>query len=286
MKKKVSDRVIDSLIYIILTAISVVMLYPLLYVALCSITDANTVMSSNSILIIPKKITWDTYKIVFRSPNIFAGYKNTVIYTVMGSIMSVALTMLAGYVLSRKWLYGRKLFTAIVMIPMFITGGTIPTYLIFKNLNLLNTRWAILLTGSILVYNVIITRTFIADIPDALEEAAKIDGANDLVIFSKIIIPLSKSVIAVNFLYYAVGRWNEWYSSLLYIKDRNLYPLQMFLREILVQSQMSDMGGMQQQMAQNVKYATIMVAVIPILAVYPFVQKYFVKGVMIGAVKG
>lgn len=286
MKRKISDLIPDIIIYAVLTMIAICTAYPLIYIALCSVTDVNTVMSSSSLIIIPKQISWGAYEAVFKSPNILGGYKNTIIYTAAGTIMSVALTLMAGYVLSRKWLYGRGLFTAIVVIPMFVTGGMIPTYLLIKGLHLLNTRWAVLLTGTIVVYNVIITRTFLAGIPDALEEAAKIDGANDLYIFFCIFIPLSKPVIAVNCLYYAVGRWNEWFSSLLYIKNRELYPLQMFLREILVQSQMSDMGSIQQQMAQNAKYATIIVAVLPILVLYPFVQKYFVQGVMIGAIKG
>ena len=285
MKKFVS-KIPDIILYAFLILISACMLYPMLYIAVCSISDVNTVMSNSSIIIIPKEISWGAYEVVFRTPNILVGYKNTLIYTVVGTLMSVTLTMMAGYVLSRKWLYGRAFFMTIVAIPMFITGGMIPTYLLIKGLNLLNTRFAVLFTGTITVYNVIITRTFIEGIPNALEESAKIDGANDIQIFAKIFVPLSKSVIAVNCLFYAVGRWNEWFSSLLYIKDRSLYPLQMFLREILVQNQMSDMGSIQQQMAQNAKYATIIVSVLPILVVYPFAQKYFVQGVMIGAVKG
>ncbi len=286
MKKTASDIIIDIIVYTLLALTAIVTAYPMIYILLCSVSDVNTVMSSNSILIIPKKLDWAAYEAVFKSPNILVGYKNTIIYTVVGTVMSVFLTLLAGYVLSRKWLYGRGFFTAVATIPMFITGGMIPTYLLIKNLHLLNSRWAVLLSGTIAVYNIIITRTFMAGIPDALEEAAHVDGANDLYIFARIFLPLSKPVIAVNALYYAVGRWNEWFSAMIYIKDRSLYPLQMFLREILIQTQMSDMGAMKQQMAQNAKYATIIVSIVPILLVYPFVQKYFVKGVMVGAIKG
>lgn len=221
--------------------------------------------------------------------NVLVGYRNTLFYVIFGTTLSVFLTVMAAYVLSRKWLYGRGFFTIIVTVPMFITGGVIPTYLVMNMLGLIDTVWAVIASGLITTYNIIITRTFVEGIPDALEEAARIDGANDLIILFSLFLPLLKPVIAVDILYYAVARWNEWYKPMLYLRDRSLWPLQLFLREILVQGEMNDMGGMssaQVSLAENIKYATIIVSTLPILIIYPFLQKYFVQGVMIGSVKG
>ncbi len=286
-KKSVTDLIISGLLYIIMTAICIITLYPMVYIVLASFSDAMKVASSDSLLIIPDGIYLEAYKYVFKSPNIMLGYRNTIFYVITSTSLGVLLTIISGYVLSRKWLLGKNFLMTFVMITMFFSGGMIPTYLVVKWTGLLNSPLSVIIPGVVSVYNVIITKTFISEIPDALEEAAKIDGANDIGILFKIFVPVSLPVIAVNILYYAVAQWNGWYNAMLYIRNRELYPLQMFLREILINNEMNEMGGvMTSELAQNVKYATIIVSILPILTVYPFLQKYFVQGIMIGSVKG
>ena len=216
--------------------------------------------------------------------------RNTVIYTVVGTIISVALTSCAAYPLSRKDFCGRNTFMGIFAFTMFFSGGMIPTYLIIKSLKLLDTIWAIVLPCAVSTYNVIIMRTFFStNIPDEMVESASIDGYNDILIFAKIVLPLSKPIIAVMLLFYGVAQWNSWFPALLYLKNRELYPLQLILREILIQSDVGKMAGGSadvQIIGDGLKYATMVVATLPIICLYPFLQKYFVKGVMIGAIKG
>lgn len=284
MKAKKFDLV-NFVIGIILILLSLLCLYPIAYVLYKSILSAVPLSTATFF----QKISFDAYMQVFKNPNIFIGYRNTLFYVIFGTALSVMLTVMASYVLSRKWLLGRGFFTLIVTVPMFVTGGIIPTYLVMNKLGLIDTVWAVIFSGTITTYNIIITRTFVQGIPDALEEAARIDGANDIIILFSLFMPLLKPIIAVDVLYYAVARWNEWYKPMLFLRDRALYPLQLFLREILVQGEMNDMGGMssaQVSLAENIKYATIIISTLPILLIYPFLQKYFVQGVMIGSVKG
>ena len=214
----------------------------------------------------------------------------SILYTVLGTCISVALTACAAYPLSRKDFYGRNLFMGLFVFTMFFTGGMIPTFLIVQRLNLLNTIWAMVLPTAVSTYNLIIMRTFFeSTIPFELVESASLDGCNDIVIFFRIVLPLSGPILAVMVLFYGVGLWNSWFPALLYLKDRAMYPLQMVLREVLIQSDISNMAGSSgdvEIIGDGLKYATMVVATLPIMCLYPFLQKYFVKGVMIGAVKG
>lgn len=284
MKQKKFD-IINFILGIILILLSLLCLYPMLYVMYRSVF-AGVPLSTAGFF---EQLSFEAYKSVLSNRNVLIGYRNTLFYVIFGTTLSVILTVMAAYVLSRKWLYGRGFFITLVTIPMFISGGVIPTYLVMNMIGFIDTVWAVIASGLITTYNIIITRTFVEGIPDALEEAARIDGANDLIILFWLFIPLLKPVIAVDILYYAVARWNEWYKPMLYLRDRALFPLQLFLREILVQGEMNDMGGIssaQVSLAENIKYATIIVSTLPILVIYPFLQKYFVQGVMIGSVKG
>ena len=284
MKQKKFD-VVNILLTIMLTLLSAACLYPILYVAYRSLFSGIPMAQTDFFA----SLSLDAYRSVFQNKNIFIGYRNTIFYVGFGTLAGVLLTVMAGYVLAQKWLLGRGFFMWVVSLPMFISGGIIPTYLVMNELGLIDTVWAIIFSGLITTYNVIITRTFVEGIPNALGEAARIDGANDIIILFWLFIPMLKPVIAVDILYYAVTRWNEWYKPMLYLRNRELFPLQLLLREILVQGEMNNMGGIssaQVAMAENIKYAAIIVSTLPILIIYPFLQKYFVQGVMIGAVKG
>jgi putative aldouronate transport system permease protein len=247
-------------------------------------------MQHQGILLWPQGFSLDAYKAVIQKPEILTGYANTIFYVVVGTSLNVMMTAFMAYGLSRSYLRYTKPIMLMVMVTMFFYGGMIPSYLLVRNLGLLNTRWAILLPTMISTYNLIVMKTSFMSIPISLEEAARIDGASDIKIFFSVIMPLSKSIFAVMILFYGVEIWNSWFNAMLYLKDRDMYPLQLFLREILVQNETSDMmggSGMENQakIQETVKYATVVVATIPILCIYPMIQKHFVTGVMIGAVK-
>ena len=241
----------------------------------------------------PVDLSLEGYNAVLKYKNVWTGYRNTIFYTVVGTIINIVITMFCAYPLARKNLRGRKWITVLFTFTMLFSGGMIPNYILMKNLKLLNTAWAMLLPGALSVYNMIVARTFIqSNISEELLEATKIDGCNDIQFFYKLLLPLSKSILAVLALWYAVGHWNAYFNAFLYLSDKNLYPLQIFLKEILVQSQieasMIEAGDAVQ--VQNtylvLKYAMIVVATVPLFSFYPFAQKYFVKGVMVGSVKG
>ena len=279
-----------------LTIFFIVILYPLLYVLSASISDPLYV-SSGEMWLLPKGITFEGYKRVLNNGDIWMGYGNTIIYTLTGTFISLAATIPSAYALSRKDLRGRNIIMALFLFTMFFSGGLVPLYLVVKNLNMLNTVWSVLLPAACSVWNIVITRTFfISTIPKGLEEAAQIDGCNNFKLFFKIIIPLSMPIVAVMALFYAVGRWISYFNEIIFLKDRNLFPLQVFLREILIINQMNDSNMItsisaeslaeQARISEIVKYSVMIVATLPILCVYPFLQKYFVKGVMIGSIKG
>jgi putative aldouronate transport system permease protein len=239
------------------------------------------------------------YKTILQNNSIWRGYLNTIYYTVLGTSINLIVTLPAAYALSRPDFYGHKTFTTFMLITMFVSGGLIPSYLLVKNLHMLNTVWALVLPGAVSVYNIVVTRTFFqTTIPREMEEAAIIDGCSDFKLFFKIILPLSTPIIAVMALFYGVGHWNSYFSALIYLSDKSMYPLQMVLREILVLNDMSSTptGGMtaemaelmysKQQLAAIIKYGVMIVSTLPIIVVYPFLQKYFVKGMMVGSVKG
>lgn len=287
--KTVGDKVFDAIVILVLLLVTVVILLPFLHIISGSFSNPMSLLKGE-VVFLPKNFTLDMYEKVFKSQDIWTGYLNTIIYTVLGTFISVFLSCCAAYPLSRKDFFGKNVFMGIFAFTMFFSGGMIPTYLIVKDLNMLNTVWAIVLPSAISTYNMIIMRTFFSTtIPDEMVESASMDGYNDLQIFAKIVLPLSMPIIAVMVLFYGVGHWNSWFSALLYLRDRSYYPLQMVLREILIRSDVANMvsgTADAEVIGDGLKYATMVVATIPIMCLYPFLQKYFVQGVMIGAIKG
>lgn len=285
------DRMLEALFYAVLAAFMVLCLYPVYFVILASVTDAVYV-NSGELLVWPKGFHLNGYKFVLSDARIGSGYLNTVLYTVCGTLLGLSASLSAGYALSRRDLPGRGLVMGAMVFTMYFSGGLIPTYLVVKSLGLTNTRWVMIILGSVSVYNIILIRTFFANtIPGELQDAAFIDGCSNLRFFFRIALPLSSAIIAVIALYLAVGYWNAYFNALIYITDRSKSPLQIFLREILMAQESNDIGdgelaGEYKRMVQVVKYAVIVVATLPIVCLYPFLQKYFVKGVMIGSVKG
>ena len=264
-------------------------LYPFLFILAASFSSPLFI-SQGKVGIFPLGFTTIAYRMVFEYPMIWRAYFNTVFYTVFGTAINILLTVFAAYPLSRKNFLGRKFFSLMVFIPIIFTSGIIPSFLVVNGLGLRNSVWAMVLPGAIMSFNVIIMRTFFEEIPSALEESARIDGATHSVILRRIILPLSIPSIATIGLFYAVGHWNSFFSALLYLRDPEMHPIQIVLRNIVIMNQtemvMQSVESDRAQIGETIKYATIMVATLPILAVYPFIQKYFVKGVMLGSVKG
>lgn len=292
-RRSKEDKIFD-LINIFLVAIMVILVvYPLYFIVIASISNPNLIYEGK-VWLLPKDITFEGYQRIFSDSKIWVGYKNSIIYTFIGTLVNVSCTLMAAYALSRRDLYGRNLIMFLFLFTMFFSGGLIPTYLVVKNLGLLNTMWALILPKAVAVWNVIVARTFFqTSIPNELLEAAKIDGCSDAKFFWKIVLPLSKPIVAVMVLFYAVGHWNSYFDALIYLNNEDLYPLQLILRNILIQNEastqmMSDIDSLaaKQRVSELIKYGVIIVASIPLLILYPFVQKYFVKGVMIGGIKG
>lgn len=287
------DRIFYVISGILLTALLLLVAYPLIYVLSSSFSSGNAV-SSGKVVLLPVSPTLDGYKAVFRNHDIPRAYLNTVIYTVAGTALNIFMVITCGFVMSRKELKGRKTFMFLFTFTMYFGGGMIPAYLLIRDLSLLNSPWVMIIPGALSVYNMIVARTFIqSNIPEELFEASSIDGCSYLKFFARIVVPLSKAVIAVIALFSSVGHWNAYFDALIYLNDRTLYPLQLILREILVLNQIDAAMILDPQyqealvnMADTLKYALIVVATVPILCVYPFIQKYFVKGVMIGSIKG
>lgn len=293
IRESLDNRIFDGVVTILLTICGLAALYPLLFVVVASISDPVRV-NSGDVWLYPVGFQLDGYLQVFRNKWIFVGYRNSLIYTILGTFLNVLVTIMAGYALSRKDLHGRKIFSWFIAIPMWFGGGLIPTYIVVNSLHLINTPVVLLVLGLVSSFNIIICRTFLSSLPYELQESAKMDGCSDFGILWKIVMPLSKPIIAVLCLYYAVGHWNDYFSAMIYVSDKNLQTLQVFLREILLLNQNIDLETIEDpavvalklQMAQVMKYSLIVVASVPLLIAYPFVQKFFVKGVMIGSVKG
>lgn len=290
-KESRGSRIFSVLNYLLLAVIGVVCLYPFLYVVFASFSDPNQFIRHNfTILWMPTGFSTEAYKHVFTG-DLGRGYLNTLFYVVAGTAISMFFTFLGAYVLSRKGYLLKKPLTVAIMFTMYFNGGMIPFYLWINQLGMIDTRWAILLPTALNTYNMIVMRTAFASVPESLIEAAKLDGANDFTCLFRIIIPLSRATVAVVLLFYAVARWNEWLPATMFLRSRELYPLQILLREILLTSSADAIvstGGESTNvtaLAEIIKYATIVVSTLPILVVYPFVQKYFVSGVMIGGVK-
>lgn len=288
--RTIGEKVFDCFNVLLMIFLSIITIYPLYYVLMASLSDPEAVMSSSGLLLYPQSFDTTSYKLILQYPLIFTSYGNTILYTVVGTAINVTMTVLGGYALSRKNVPGTTAVMMLITFTMFFSGGLIPRYLLVQSLNLLDTMWAVLLPTAITTTNLIIMRTSFGSIPDSLEEAAKIDGANDFQILIKIMLPMAMATIAVLTLFYAVGHWNEFFNSMIYLKTRKKFPLQVILREILIsdstENLTTDMAGDKSMISQVIKYSTIIVSTVPILVVYPFLQRYFTKGVMIGAIKG
>jgi len=274
----------------ILLVVVVVTLYPFLHMLAVSLSSDVHVMK-NTVSFWPKGFNLNMYKLVLGDSQIWVAYKNTLIYTVLGTLISLVVTSTGAYALSRSDMALRKSFTLLIVVTMFFSGGMIPTFLVVRSLDMVDTVWGMVLPGAVSTWNLILMRTFFSGIPKELEESGRIDGLNDIGIFIRIIVPLSKASFATIALFYAVGMWNNFIYPLLYLRSPDLFPLQVLLRNLVLAGSASSgdvtsIGGDNMVIEESLKYATIMVSTLPILIVYPFVQKYFVKGAMIGAVKG
>ncbi|MFD0715785.1 carbohydrate ABC transporter permease [Paenibacillus sp. GCM10027626] len=289
-KPSVGERLFDGFNLIFLAVCSFVFLYPIWYVIVSSFSDAHAI-AAGQVTFWPVEFNLKAYKLVFSDSMVLDAYGNTLIYVLGGTAINLLLTTLGAYPLSRPGLGGKRFFMAFIVFTMFFSGGLIPGYLNIRDLGLYDTVWALLLPGAVSAFNLIVMRTFFqSTIPESLVESGKIDGANDFRILWSLVLPLSLPVMAVMTLFYAVSHWNSWFTAMIYLQDRSLYPLQLILREILIQSTAQNLTtnvaqDELSQVSEAIKYATIVVATVPILVVYPFLQKYFVKGVMIGAVK-
>ena len=290
IKYKAGYYIFDIVNYFFLFMVGFITLYPMWYILIVSISS-DYYISRSLVNVWPRGFTIGAYNLVFKNWDLWRSYLNTIIYTGVGTLFNMVFTCLCAYPLSRSDFYGRRFFNFFVIFTMFVSGGMIPTYLVIYNLKMLNTIWAMVLPGAVSTFNMIIMRTFFTGIPVSLTESAYLDGANDLRILRSIILPLSKPILATLTLFYSVGHWNSFMPALLYLRSKAKYPVQLILRDIVVQgnvdSQMSwDLVGNTVLSAINFKYAVIIITIIPILCVYPFIQRHFVKGVMIGAVKG
>ena len=291
-KIKAGDRAFDIINTLLLVLIFVIILYPMYYVLIASFSNPDKVLTGK-IFLLPKGFQLESYKTVFSNSEVMNGYLHTILYATVGTLINLFVTLTAGYALSREDLRGRKPITLFFIFTMFFSGGTVPTYMLVKNLGLLNTFWAMVLPNAMSVWNLILCRNFFeGNIPKELLEVSKIDGCRNDYVFLKIVLPLSKALIAVMVLFYAEGHWNSYMQPLLYLSDRSRYPLQLVLKNILISSQpdaslagMTDRAELYKQ-TEMLKYALVVVSSVPMIALYPFVQKYFVQGVMVGSVKG
>lgn len=291
--RSIGDRIFDVINYVLLTLVMLIVLYPLLFVLSASVSNPETVLRGEMWLI-PKQINFDAYAKIFQNKDILLGYGNTILYTLLGTAINLIMTICAAYPLARKDFLGRGLITGMIVFTMFFGGGLIPTYLLIKNLNMLDTLWVMVIPNAVAVWNIIIMRTFFQQsIPGEIQEAAMIDGCSHMQALLRIVLPLSMPIIAVMVLFYAVGHWNSYFNALIYLSSKDKFPLQLILREILIQSDSGDMIKLTSESAvkmkmsvEGLKYAVLVVANLPMLVLYPFLQRYFVKGIMIGALKG
>lgn len=291
VKDSFSRKIFVLINTLFLIGLAIVELYPVLYVIFASFSDGNLLMAEGGVLLHPLGFNIDAYMRVFENTKIWRGYWNTFLIVSMTLILNMILTSFAAYFLSRKYVYTRSFVMVFIIFTMYFSGGLVPYYLTIKQYGLGNTLWSLILPSAISAYNLIILRTGFASVPESLEESARIDGAGHFTILFRIIMPLSKATLAVIFLYYLVGHWNSWFNASIFLQDAKLYPLQLILRNILIQNDTSSMTegaslDQVQAVGEAVKYAIIVVATLPVMCIYPFLQKYFAKGAMIGAVKG
>lgn len=292
IKQSPADKAFGAVVAAIVAFAVFITLYPLLFVLSASISNPMEVFQGN-VWLLPKGINFEAYKQVFSNQKIWSGYRNTIFYTCLGTLIAISLSISAAYPLARRKLYGKKFFMTYFMITMFFNGGMVPTYLIVQKLGLYNTVWAVILVNMVTVYNIIVAKTFIqSTIPEELYEAAEIDGCGDIRVFFKLVLPLSAPIIAVLTLFYGVAYWNNYFNGLIYVGSSDRYPLQLILRDILLSNATSEMADAMEtdinklMVSESLKYAVVVVSSVPMLVLYPFLQKFFVKGVMIGSVKG
>ena len=286
------DIVFDGLIYLFMLLFFIIVAYPILYVLALSFSSREAVLN-NEVYIIPVGFNFDNYKLVLKHEFLPKAFLNSVFYTVFGTLYSMILTILGAYALSRKNYFCRDFIMFLIAFTMMFGGGMIPSYMLIKNLGLLNTRLALIIPFAVSQYNLIVMRTYMQQIPSAIEESAKLDGANDFVILFRIFVPMSKPVIATITLFYAAGQWNDFFSGLIYLDDKNKFPLQLVIRDLLITQNDATLNqglaaqqGMPSLTPGGFRAAIVVVTVLPLLVVYPFIQKYFVKGVMLGSIKG
>ena len=294
IKDSTGDKIFFIFNYIFLAFLAVITLYPMLYVVFCSFSEPNKYALQQGIMFGPAGFSVIGYQMVFNMKSIWIGYRNTLFYLVVGTSLSMIWTIIGAYILSHKDFAIKKIVTFLIVFTMYFGGGMIPTYIIVNKLGINNSVWAVLLPGAVSVYNMIVMRTNFNSIPSSLIESATIDGAGDMTVLLRIILPLSGASLATITLFYAVGNWSAWYNAMIYLQNRrDLYPLQLYLRELLIldtssESYLTSVNGSSASnylLKEIIKYCAIVVATVPILCVYPFIQKYFVKGVMVGAVK-
>ncbi len=288
-----SDRFYRTVSLLIIGFATLAVLYPLVFIVSSSFSSGKAI-TSGKVWLLPVDVSLEGYKAVFEYPAVWSGYANSLFYCLFGTAISVALTLMAGYPLSKRVLHGKKLYMFIIVFTMFFSGGLIPFYLVVAKLGMVNTRWALLIPNAISVWNIIITRTYFqATIPEDLAAAAYMDGCSEIRFFLSVAIPISKAIIAVNCLYYAVGIWNTFFWGFIFLNKERLFPLQIILREILIVNtlDMQMLSGMADESIrfyrrEVIKYSLIIVASLPVLCLYPFIQKYFIRGVMLGSLKG
>lgn len=284
------ERVFTVCNTVFMLILAIIFVYPLYYVAVASFTNSNMLLvNGNKLLLWPTQFTIDAYKRVISYRMIWTGYRNTAFIVIVGTAISLVLTIMGAYFMTRKGIVGQKLFSKLVIFTMFFTGGMIPFYLVVRGVGLLDSIWSLIFPTAISTYNMIVMRTAFYSVPDALIEASEMEGANDFIILWRILVPVTVPTIMVLMLYYAVGYWNGWFNAMIFISDKTKWPLQLLLRQILIEGTDKMNNGVSaesQQYAETLKYAVIVVSVLPMLAIYPFIQRYFMKGVMVGAVKG
>ncbi|MEK3984216.1 carbohydrate ABC transporter permease [Paenibacillus sp. FSL K6-3166] len=291
IKESTGDKLFLTTIYILLSLVVIAVIYPLIFIISSSISSPAAV-TSGRVWLWPVDISFKGFKVLLNTPEIITGYGNSIFYTAAGTFISVVLTIMIAYPLSRRGFFGRNTLMMIITFTMIFSGGLIPTYMVVKELHLIDTRWALLIPNAIWVWQVIIARSFFqSSIPEELLEASEIDGCSDMRFVWSVVIPLSKPILAVLVLMYAVGQWNAYFDALIYLKSANLFPLQLVLRSIIIQNNSAGtMDAMKmverQQLAELLKYALIVIATLPVLVIYPFVQRYFVQGMLVGSVKG
>lgn len=289
MNEKQGNKIFGFINKSFLLILAGVCLYPILYVIFASFSNANLFFRFNGFLLKPLGFSLAAYKEVLKNKDILIGYSNTIFIVVAGVFLNIVMTALGAYFLSRKNVLWKNLIMGMILVTMYISGGLIPSYMNIKELGMFDTYWALIIPGAISTFNLIILRTSFLGIPDSIEESARVDGASHFTILFNIVMPLSKATLAVLVLYYGVGHWNSWFNAMIYLQDPNKYPLQLILRTMLIQNQLVDSassGDDQFLLFETMKYAVIVVSTLPVLMLYPFLQKYFEKGVMIGSVKG